>query len=74
MSFNVFNKEKDENRAHSSLFYTEGSMNSIDQSDYLNKFIVCDSHGHVIVSSANNPKYWIAKHQLMFNSFSVKKT
>ena len=59
-------------RSHSSLFYTNGTMNSIDQNDYLNKFIVCDSEGHVIVSSASNPKYWIPKNQLMFNSFSVR--
>lgn len=70
LSYNVFNKERDETRSHSSLFYTLGTMNSIDQNDYFNKFIICDSQGSVIISSANNPKYWIAKHQLMFNSFS----
>lgn len=71
LSFNAFNKDRDETRCHSSLFYTHGSMTSIDQTDYFNKFIISDSQGHVIVSSATNPEYWIAKHHLMFNSFSV---
>jgi len=71
VSFNVFNKERDETRSHSSLFATDGTMTSMDQSDYFNKFLVCDSRGSVIVSSASNPKFWTAKNQLMFNSFSV---
>lgn len=70
LSFNVFNKEKDESRSKASLFYTNGSMNSVDQSDCLNKLLVCDTEGCVIVSSSSNPNHWIPKHQLMFNSFS----
>jgi len=71
VSFNAFNKEKDDTRSHSSLFFTDGTMASMDQNDYFNKFLVCDSRGNVILSSANNPKFWLAKNHLMFNSFSV---
>ena len=70
LAFNVFNLEKDESRSKASLFYTNGTMNSIDQSDCLNKLLVCDTEGFIILSSSSNPNHWIPKHQLMFNSFS----
>jgi len=61
--FNVFNKEKDESRSKASLFYTNGTMNSIDQSDCLNKLFVCDTEGFVILLSiTSNPNHWIPKH------------
>ncbi len=70
LSFNVFNKEKDETRAKPSLFYTNETMSSLNQSDYLNKLIICDTDGSLILSTSNNPNHWIPKHQLIYNSFT----
>jgi hypothetical protein len=71
LSFNIFNIEKDESRAHSSLFYSNSTMSSIDQSDYFNKFLVCDTEGNVILSRSSDTRYWIQKHKLMDLSYAV---
>lgn len=71
LEFNLFNNDKDESRAHSSLFYTNSTMNSINQSDYLNKFLLCDNEGSVVLCRSDNSKYWVQKNKLMCNTFSV---
>lgn len=71
LCFSLFNKDRDESRAHSSIFYTYSSLSSISQSDYLNKLLVCDNDGSVIISRANDTKFWIQKHKLLNYSFAV---
>jgi len=71
LSYNLFNYDKDESRAHSSLFYSYATMTSIDQSDYLDKFLICDNDGSILVSKSNNPCHWTQKHKLMNFSFAV---
>jgi hypothetical protein len=71
LTHSVFNLEKDESRAHSSLFFTNSSMSAIDQCDYLNKFLVCGYDGTVMLSRANDSRFWISKYKLMNNSYAV---
>jgi hypothetical protein len=71
LTYNVFNFEKDESRAHSSLFYIYSTMSSLDQSDYLNKLIICDNDGGILLSRSNDTKFWSQKHKLMSYSYSV---
>ena len=72
LSYNLFIFDKDETRAHSSLFYSFATMTSIDQSDYLNKFLICHNDGSILISKSSNPCHWIQKHQLMNFSYAVK--
>ena len=46
-------------------------MTSLDQSDFFNKLLICDNSGSVIVTKANNSKYWLQKNKLMNMSYSV---
>lgn len=71
LEFNLFNSDKDESRAHSSLFYTNSTMNSINNCDYFNKFLLCDNDGSVILSRSDNSKYWVQKNKLMCQTYSV---
>ena len=73
LTHSVFNLERDESRAHNSLFYTNASMTSLNHSDYLNKMVVCDVEGNVLLSRSNDTKYWFQKHKLMNNSYAVNK-
>ncbi|RMZ95090.1 general transcription factor 3C polypeptide 2, partial [Brachionus plicatilis] len=69
LEFNLLNNDKDESRAHSSLFFTNSTMNSIHQSDYLNKFLLCDNDGWVVLCRSDNSKYWLQKNKPMCNTF-----
>lgn len=71
LGFNLFNREKDESRAHSTLFYTNSTMTSVDQSDYLNKFLVCDNDGSIVLSRSDGCKNWTQKNKFMSFSFAV---
>ncbi len=71
VNYNIYNIEKDESRAHSSLFFTYSSMSSIDQSDYLNKLLVCDYNGSILLSRSNDTKFWTQKYKMMIHSFAV---
>ena len=71
LGYNVQYHDKDSSRAHSSLFYSYTTMNSLDQSDFFNKLLICDNSGSVIVTKANNSKYWLQKNKLMNMSYSV---
>lgn len=72
LSFGVFNQDRDESKSHSSLFSTNATQTSISQSDYLNKLIVCDTEGNVIMSRSNDTKYWFSKYKMMGYSFAVR--
>ena len=72
LGYNVQYHDKDASRAHSSLFFTLTTMNSLDQSDFFNKLLICDNSGSVMVTKANNSKYWLQKNKLMNISYSVR--
>jgi hypothetical protein len=46
-------------------------MSSVDQSDYLDKFLICDSDGRVIIGNANDTKSWSQRSKLIGNPFAV---
>ncbi|CAF0896453.1 unnamed protein product [Brachionus calyciflorus] len=70
LEFNLFNSDKDESRAHSSLFYSNSTMSSINQNDFFNKFLLCNNDGSIFLSRSDNTRHWVQKNKLMFNSFS----
>lgn len=63
--------QRDDNRTHSSLFNTFTSINSIDASDYINKLLMCDTDGAVIVCRSNDSRYWLPKNKLLNYSYVV---
>lgn len=72
LCYGLYSKDREESRAHMSLFSTHATMSSLHQSDYLNKLLICNNDGTVILSRANDTKYWIQKNRLMNYSFAVR--
>jgi WD40 repeat protein len=71
LSHGPFNLERDESRARSALFFTNFTHTAVHVSDLLNKLLVCDTDGSVIVSRAGDSRHWINKHKLINNSYAV---
>jgi len=65
----VFNLDKEQNRTHSSLFFTYSTLSSIDTSDLLNKCLTCDSEGAVYLNKADDTRNWAHRNKIMNYSF-----
>ncbi len=70
LNFNVCNVEKDDSRAHSSIFTTNSTMTGVDQSDLLNKILVSSNDGIIMLSRSNDTKAWSLKHKNKLINYS----
>ena len=70
LNFNVCNAEKDDSRAHPSIFVTNSTMTSVAQSDFVNKLLVCSNDGKVILARSNDTKFWSQKQKKKLINFS----
>ena len=59
--------DENSNKAQKSSFHTYSSITSISISDYLNKLLICDSEGSIIMST--NPESW--KNSQSFRVYSI---